>query len=257
MTKNFSVYYHIWSPPGTDLWKLMVDEQLKRLMKSGILKYANVKCGISGPQAFEIVNFVSLYDWVEIIEVILDESQYEGLTLKYLYNECLENDNLKGVMYFHTKGISHLCNTREVYSHRRFRAINSWRHFMEWGTIDRWKEATELLTTYDVSGVNYCLDPWPHMSGNFWWASPKYIKTLINPVNGVYPDDHRDFGPKPRMVYEKWIGLNNPKCFSFYNAPSSYDHKNLQPDTSPLNDEPHWFWLYRDDIEPYYRGGNK
>jgi hypothetical protein len=55
------------------------------------------------------------------------------------------------------------------------------------------------------------------------------------------------------MFYEKWVGLNNPKCYSFYNSPFSYDHKNLNPDIEPEPGDPNWFWLYRDDIEPHYR----
>jgi hypothetical protein len=60
------------------------------------------------------------------------------------------------------------------------------------------------------------------------------------------------------MNFEKWIGLNNPKCFSFYDAPFSYDFKGMKPDVHPTPlGEPHWFWLYRDDIEPYYRKEGK
>ena len=255
MAKNLSVYYHIWSPANTDLWRLMVDEQLKRIYRSGLPEKANIKCGINGPKAYEIANFVSLYDWVDIVEIGTDEYQYEGFTLKHLYEECQNNPDLEGVLYLHTKGISHLCGAREVYSDRRFRAINSWRHFMEWGTIDRWKEAVDSLKYYQVAGVAYCIDPWPHMSGNFWWAKPEYIKTLIHPITGQFPNDPRDFGPKSRMLFEKWIGLNNPSCMSFYNPPFSYNKGDLKPDVVPSNGDPDWFWLYRDDIEPYYRSG--
>ena len=49
-----TVYYHIWSPADTDLWKIMVDDQIKRLYRSGLPEVATVKCAINGPQASRI-----------------------------------------------------------------------------------------------------------------------------------------------------------------------------------------------------------
>ena len=80
---------------------------------------------------------------------------------------------------------------------------------------------------------------------------------MIHPTRDQFSADSRDFGPIQRMNFEKWIGLNNPKCHSFYNPPFSYDHKGMKPDINPSPGEPYWFWLYRDDIEPYYRKEGK
>jgi hypothetical protein len=32
--------------------------------------------------------------------------------------------------------------------------------------------------TYETSGCNYMEEPFPHYSGNFWWASTNYIRRL-------------------------------------------------------------------------------
>ena len=122
-----NVYYHIWAPANTDMWKIMVDEQIKRLYRSGLTKIATVKCAINGPQASRIKEFVSLYDWINIVDCRDSDEEYEGFTLKHLYEDCV-NERAHKVMYFHTKGISHMCGVRSVYSDRRVRAINSWRH---------------------------------------------------------------------------------------------------------------------------------
>jgi len=104
-----------------------------------------------------------------------------------------------------------------------------------------------------VSGVNYCLDPWPHMSGNFWWARADYIATLQHPTKESFKREKEDFGPIERMNFEKWVGMKDPSVFSFYNPPFSYDFKDMTPDVQPTpQGEPHWFWLYRDDIHPHY-----
>ena len=89
-----TVYYHIWSPPDTDLWKIMVDEQIKRLYRSGLPEIATVKCAINGPQASRIKQFVSLYDWIKIVDCRDSDEEYEGFTLKYLYDDCVNGLSL-------------------------------------------------------------------------------------------------------------------------------------------------------------------
>ena len=46
--------------------------------------------------------------------------------------------------------------------------------------------------------------------------------------------------------------MKDPSVFSFFNPPFSYDFKDMNPDVQPPPGEPHWFWLYRDDIHPHY-----
>jgi len=258
MKFKLSVFYHIWSPADTDLWKFLVDEQIKRLYRSMLHLHADIYCAISGPSAQHISNFVSLYDWIQILEVSPNDQEFEGLTLKKLYEHVCDQPEKQAVMYFHTKGISHmsgkspLCNMSGINNDRMFRSVNSWRHQMEWGVIDQWQEALGKLNDHHVAGVNYCLSPWPHMSGNFWWARADYIRTLEHPTLGLYKQEQGDFGLVERMKYEKWIGTNQPKCFSLHNVPFSYDTQGIEPDIAPQPFEPQNFWLYRDDIGPHF-----
>jgi hypothetical protein len=48
--KRYALFYHIWSPGGSDIWRLLVDEQIKRIVKSGIHHNADVFCCVTGPQ---------------------------------------------------------------------------------------------------------------------------------------------------------------------------------------------------------------
>lgn len=88
------------------------------------------------------------------------------------------------VGYFHTKGVSHPDN----------RAVQDWRkymeHFLFQGPSDK-----VLQNRADTCGVNFHTTPWPHYSGNFWWARSDYIRTCLEPQPS-----------KDRMVWEKWIG---------------------------------------------------
>lgn len=257
--KPLSIFYHIWSPDQTDLWQFIVDEQLKRLYRHHLHLSADIYCAISGPLAERTARFVSLYDWVQILEVSADDQAYEGLTLKKLYEHVHTHTATQAVMYFHTKGISHmtghssLCHVPGINNDRMFKSVNSWRHQMEWGVIDKWRDALVKLNDHHVAGVNYCVHPWPHMSGNFWWARADYIRSLPHPTQAAYQHDEGDFGNIDRMKYEKWIGLNQPRCFSFHNVPFIYDTQGIEPDVPPQAFEPTYFWLYRDDIDPHFQ----
>jgi len=259
MARKLSVYYHIWSPDGTDLWRFLVDEQLKRICRSQLPENATVHGVITGPQAPAIARFVSAHRWLQIVDVTTDASEYEGATLKHVHQAAQDDPALHAVLYLHTKGISHLsgtsplCRVPGIDVDRMFRAVNSWRHVMEWGVIDRWREAVDKLDTVQVAGVNHCLDPWPHMSGNFWWARADYLRSLIHPTRDPFPGDAGDFGNVKRMNFEKWIGLNQPACFSFYDFPNSRDSRGIGPDVAPKPGEPQDFWVYRDDIGPHFQ----
>ena len=69
-----TVYYHIWTPGDSDLWKIMVDDQIKRLYVSGLPEVATIKCTINGAQASRVKQFVSLYDWINIIDETIEKN---------------------------------------------------------------------------------------------------------------------------------------------------------------------------------------
>ncbi len=239
--KRYAIFYHVWSPAGSDIWRLLVDEQLKRIFKSGLSFNADVFCCITGPQHAAIEAMIADCDWVTILKSTPDESNYEGETLSSIYEACNERSDLQAVAYVHTKGIRHMADATP----RVFRAVNSWRHFLEWGTIDRWRDAIARLQTVDAAGVNYRDSPWPHFSGNFWWATASYIRTLPGPLsdkNAVANSLGLDAHTEERINYERWIGLKNPRVFSFFDFPFHI----------PGREWTHGFSLYLDDIYPVY-----
>jgi hypothetical protein len=245
MRKHLAVYYHIWSPPRSAVWRFLVDEQLKHIFRSGVAPFAHIRCCITGQDHVQIAHFLREYPAVEIIESTADESQFEGTTLKHLYEACQTDDALDGVCYLHTKGITALST---ICSDQMFRYLNSWRHFLEWGVLDHWQDAVAKLDRHDVAGVDYQAYPWPHMSGNFWWAKPAYVAGLTHPTTGVFPSrtaPDRDARTERRLDFERWIGVNDPTVYSFYNQPSVgyHDAEDRCVDINP----------YFGDIEPFYR----
>jgi hypothetical protein len=91
----------------------------------------------------------------------------EGETVESMYRFCKENPDYK-VLFFHAKGAS-----------RQFvPQLHSWRMFLEYYVIDKWRECIDKLKEYDSVGVKLRMKPFPHYSGNFWWANADYVATL-------------------------------------------------------------------------------
>ncbi len=242
------MFYHVWCPVESTSAKLLIDEQLKRVARSGLHNHADVFCCVAGDAFQSALDFIARYAWVQVIEASPDNSRFEGKTLQKLHEICVDGSDRVGVGYIHTKGMGALVSP---ISDARLIAANSWRHFMEWGVIDRWREATAELGRSDVVGVNYRTDPWPHFGGNFWWASPSYVRGLIRPEIGAFPEGNFRFviqdgpirqGIIDRLNFERWIGLGEHKAFSFYGFPFKAHGLPL-----PMHD------LSSNDIEPFYR----
>jgi hypothetical protein len=91
----------------------------------------------------------------------------EGETVESMYRFCKENPDYK-VLFFHAKGAS-----------RQFvPQLHAWRMFLEYYVIDKWRECIDKLKEYDSVGVKLRMKPYPHYSGNFWWANADYVATL-------------------------------------------------------------------------------
>lgn len=242
--KKYALFYHLWSPPATKVWALLIDEQIKRIISSKVKYNADIYCCISGKECSNIENYVREYKFINILEVTENESEYEGLTLKHLYQFCLDQkskpeiDRVDAVGYMHTKGVRHFA----VGEHFGFlKSLNSWRHFLEYGILDRSKDCIMALQGHDVAGVNFHLAPQPHFQGNFWWATVDYVASLDHPLSrifvreGIAAPDWEE-----RLSCEMWIGSNNPKWFSLYSFPFQADGKTQSYD------------LYNDDIFPIF-----
>jgi len=213
--RPLAVFYHIWSPPHTDIWKMLVDEQLKLLQRCGLHEHADIACCISGSQHLAISDFVSHVKWLEVIESTEDESEFEGLTLKHAYQRCRDDQIHSGhsIAYFHTKGISHLASGPE--GCQVSRNVNSWRHLLEYGVIERWRDCAIALIAHDLAGINFHEAPAPHFGGNFWWATADYIRTLPHPQSrDVASPLFADPSSRERVRYEMWVASNNPRVFN-------------------------------------------
>jgi hypothetical protein len=247
LTRELALFYHIWTPPesltGSGFWRLLIDEQIKRIQRSNIHNAADIFCCISGENYREVADYIRSARWINTIETTSDNSQYEGLTLKHLLWFSQTRPQYKCFGYIHTKGMSPSAHGNS----QRFRAINSWRHMMEAVVIDRWREACAKTDAYDLVGAIYGVKPWPHMVGNFWWARAGYVRSLIDPISGSFPDNFWfDANPelKRRTDFERWVGLNYPKAYSFVDYPFTLAGGTKSSESS--------FNFYTNDVGDHY-----
>jgi len=107
----------------------------------------------------------------------------ENVTYRKLFNFASSVPEESLICYIHTKGIT---RTIQHYSldMESIKRYYYWRQYLNWGVISNWRKCVEKIEIekFDVSGINFTVNPSPHYSGNFWWATTDHIKKLPNPA---------------------------------------------------------------------------
>ena len=95
-------------------------------------------------------------------------------------------------LYIHSKGV-----TRPKHSQ-----VEHWRKLMTYFLIQQWAHCIRILSEWNAEAVGTIfLDrPRAHFSGNFWWTTDHYVRTLPSQVGNSYEDP------------EMWIGT----CAKFF-----------------------------------------
>jgi hypothetical protein len=129
-----------------------------------------------------------------------DFTRGEFFTLGNLKSFCASCAKNTPVGYIHTKGLVNGFDNP---------CISDWIDYMLYFVVEQMSSCIKHITDgYDAVGVDWVEIPNKHFSGNFWWSSSDYVKSLpdIDPpnfwVNGC---------PSHRHLAEFWIGANNPK----------------------------------------------
>ena len=131
-------------------------------------------------------------------------------TLIQIYSCARQTADVRFHWYAHTKGVSH-------YGMPCAANVADWLQLLVYFNILKWRDRYDNLNTHDICGVNWREYPWPHFSGNFWWARSDYVRRLI------HPDDARGictFGD--RYGAEAWIGTGDPVLYCCHE--SGIDH---------------------------------
>lgn len=139
----------------------------------------------------------------------------EAVTLNRLWTDSKLDDF--NALYIHSKGVTaftrHLKN-RDV---DKFKNYYYWRKYLEWGVLEHWRDCVrELDAGADLAGCNYNSNPWPHFSGNIWWASSRYIRTLDDNTNSDWWQSVKQHYHTDRLCDEMWPGSQARRIYNIH-----------------------------------------
>lgn len=105
----------------------------------------------------------------------MGKSGIELDTLKLMYNQVLTLKNLSNILYIHGKGSVH----SGAHKGAQFNSREDWRLEMSNTVITNWRKCQNDLKTKPHTGPRLYKN---HYSGNFWWSTSEYIKSLQCPI---------------------------------------------------------------------------
>jgi hypothetical protein len=181
---------------------------LKQIKSSGLLEKLDHFCIVNTGLPINDSAIEKDFYPAKVIHYSQKTNDFENVTIKLLYTFCRFNPDYK-VLYMHTKGISY------DKDHTFLPGIHSWNRFMMYGLVDNYAKCLRLMHIYDTVGSNY--RPHEdgnnqHYSGNFWWASAKYISTL--PISYM----------KNKYDPEFWLLQNKPMYFNIHTLEHMYQN---------------------------------
>jgi len=240
-------YLHIPELPG---WDYIFSEIIEKIATSGLVESADeIHLCLNGnlesmlPVISPLLEISSKF----ILRYVnTDASKWEWPTINAIKHDCDKSINSNYFIgYAHLKGLTSGDFTNSNSS--------DWRDYLVYWTIEKWKSNVDKLSAgYRVSGVNWFDYPFPHFSGNFWWATSNYIQTL-DPLQdpstfntGQVSTLVRNFdtgnfeiltNTTARFECEAWIGskINNSFVHEIHSSPSkknynfAYHYKDRYP----------------------------
>lgn len=141
-------------------WREIMLDGMIRLKKHLLDNYKAAVSVFAYPYSYQ-VNEVLAESGVDARIIKCPRNEYEFPALRDLAEDP---DDLN--LYFHTKGVTHPLGHGDC---------RYWRDFMTHFNIDRCSYCIENLQWYDAVGVAFKGSPWPHFSGNFWWATRSHL----------------------------------------------------------------------------------
>lgn len=184
--------------------------QMQRLMSSGLYDKIDfidihVSCGkevlTTIPNKTRKIEYTARNDKLDEFTVL--ENIHDFSRKNYEYN----------ILYFHSSGAATLND--DTYKK------DEYRDYMEYCNIDLWKECNILLNFYDTVGTDFVKNTWfakgdlcfhsPHYTGNFWWTTSSYFRTL----DLDYLKQNVEW---KRYLAEFFISSANGKHYSIHNS---------------------------------------
>jgi len=215
-------YLHVPELPG---WQTVFAEMLGKMEDSGLLEAADeinfCVNGILANMEIPMLKLAEIDPKFKIVHVNGDAKKWEYPTINKLKEDADADNEPHYVGYAHLKALSR----PNLYDQKGV----DWRHYLTYWTIERWEDnIAKLDEGFDLVGVNWAWQPWPHMSGNFWWANTNYLRQLpkLQDPSTVAPGTISTL-LKPNVILdegnirfeaEAWSGQSEPSVFELHRS---------------------------------------
>lgn len=159
--------------------------------------------------------FSSVSDRIQVLNHSADVRCFENATIRSLsfFSRLRAADK---ILYLHTKGVSY------PDSHPHAAGVRDWVDFMLHCLVDHAGPCLEMLDHVDVVGCDYRHPRYfrnpAHFSGNFWWATSRYLATL--PVHDL----------SRRHDAEFWLFRNEPTFVNIHTCPRGHYENRYPPE---------------------------
>ena len=178
-------------------WKEVTLKMLNLIAKH--MSGTTVNLVVVGEDIEQLNELIKPFPYVIIRKHNVTMEHYERETLEIMHDDATKSKNNFNMLYLHSKGV-----TKK--DEKTIQFVNDWIDYMLYFLVELNGVCEGMLNIADTCGVNLLNRPHLHYSGNFWWATSTYIKSLNRTIGKDY------FDP------EFWIGLNSPRAISLWES---------------------------------------
>lgn len=190
--EDVQVFYHLACMGN---WEHVFTEQMEQLGRNGFDRIALTVLGSHGDLRTAAATCAVAGVHANVIFHDADLSRYETPAMLAIEEHARRHEGY--AFYLHSKGVSNPADETKA----------PWRRLLMRELVENWVHCVAQLPYYDVVGVNWRdMGPISHFSGNFWYASTRYLRTLTdfetyyqNPVDPLATGANR-------LSCEFWIG---------------------------------------------------
>lgn len=209
---DIEIFYHI---ADINVWQQHTEEQIAYLRKQGLWDNASrIHLQLHyDPKSFE--DWVTQFDDDPRVTYTIfphETRPYaEVYSMVELASEMRKREKQVAVFRYHTKGLTQRPS-------ERWPLAKQWLDYYNYWNVDHWYLCHQALAVgYDTVGANWHSDNrikgiQGHWSGNIWWATSEYLKTLhvLKPVQSAGFQKQLG-GHSIRHDAELWIGASRRK----------------------------------------------
>ena len=236
MKKKIHIYYHCFLTEDAT-WVFIILDQLKLMEDTGLLDAADkiTVLSIGNKKQLSLYRqILNNYPKINVIEIVNGTTNDDIARMSHNSNSgttITESETIQRIwrdshtddfyaFYLHNKGSTSFnrCLLTDNDADK-FRNYYYWRKFLEWGTIEKWRECVSALEENDIAGCNFNGHPFFHFSGNIWWANSSYIRTLDDIKDCPWWNSVKQSYHPDRMIDEFWIGHKAKRIFNLNSPP--------------------------------------